>query len=809
MFSKLEEPVKLDGKKILQRLGAGESIESVCHRAEISREEFDRWWKAETASRVPEMTGRRSVRVRARVEIERDAWGIPHIFASNNEDLFFGFGYAMAQDRLFQLEYLRRKAWGRLAEILGPEGVESDTVVRTVGIPQIAGAEENSLPQEARVFLNAFTQGINAAIDDSRDRLPIEFDLLDFEPGTWTPQDCLAIQAEFAWYLTGRFPVIVIPELARRVLGEGPLFQAFLHGEADDESILSPGSYPQGRVGCEPIGAVVGDPDEGRGSNNWVVSGVRTVTGKPMLASDPHIAFAAVSCWYEVHLCGGTFNVTGTAYTGMPAVIFGRNERVAWGITNNICSLRDLYQERTDPAHPGCFLYDGQWEPARERVEEIKVKGSPTLHKLICLSRNGPIVDEILPQPARTSGPVSLRWLGSTYSGWLAAMQRMNRARSTAEFRATLKGWKVPTWSAVFADVEGRIGYQAVGQIPIRNKSERGYRPGWDPKHQWDGLIPFEGMPGILDPDPGWIATANNRPAPNDYPYPLSGTWSSGHRARRIRQMIEEKDSLSPEDFVRMQQDVLSLRAVECVPRLLRVLEKYETQARAMAVQSLRSWNLRMEVDSIGATLFEAFFANWSRVVARRRFSEEMVELMAGAIGGLAADLLNEDCAGWFEDGARDAAVLEAFEATIEELSSRLGNDLSLWTWGNVHRINLKHVLSGRGDLGKLLNRGGHPVSGNGVTVCNTGYDPNWGAAMGANYRLIADLSDSPPGLRAVDAQGQSGHPGSVNYCDQLSHWMSAHYHYLPLDRREASLMCRSKLTLDPREDKSVFVTLP
>lgn len=262
--------------------------------------------------------------------------------------------------------------------------------------------------------------------------------------------------------------------------------------------------------------------------------------------------------------------------------------------------------------------------------------------------------------------------------------------------------------------------------------------------------------------------------------------------------MIEEKDRLSHEDFVRMQHDVLSLRAVECVPRLLKILEKHETEARAKAVQFLRSWNFRMEVDSVGATVFEVFFTAWSRAVARERFAGEIVELMAGAIGGLATDLLTEDRVGWFQQRTRDSVVLEAFDAVLEELSSRLGRDPSLWTWGNAHRISLKHVLSGRGDLGNLLDRGGQPVPGNGVTVCNSGYDPNWGAAMGANYRLIADLSDSPPGLRAVDAQGQSGHPGSVNYCDQLSHWMSGYYHYLPLDGHEASLMCRSKLTLEP-----------
>jgi penicillin G amidase len=790
--------MKLRSGEILRRLGDRETIDSICSAAGLSREEFDRWWKSETASRVPKMAGVHRVGIRGAVEIVRDEWGVPHIFADRDEDLFSGFGYAMAQDRLFQLDYLRRKAYGSLAEVLGPDGLESDTVVRTVGINRIAATEEASMPAETFTLLNAFSGGVNAVIQASRDRLPIEFDLLGFQPEPWSPRDCLAIQVEFGWYLTGRFPVIVIPELAKRTLGDGPLYTAFLRGEADEESILPPGPYSAQRTGSDPVGATVGDPAEGTGSNNWVVSGARTDTGKPRVASDPHIAFAAVSCWYEVHLSGGSFDVTGMAYVGMPAVMFGRNDRVAWGLTNNICSLRDLYQEKTNPAHPGCFLYDGRWEPARELVEEVRIRDGKTVSKKIQFSRNGPIVDEILPLPARDSGPISLRWLGSTYSGWLAGLHRINRAKSAVEFRDALNGWKFPTWNTVFADVDGHIGYQAAGQIPVRKVWERGYRPGWDPKHQWEGLIPSQGMPGVIDPDRGWVATANNRPAPDDYPYPLSGTWSSGHRARRIRQMIEEKERLSREDFIRMQQDVLSLRAVDCLPILLKVLENNSTQRRRDAVECLRSWDCRMELDSLAATIFDVFFIHWSLAVVKERFAGEAVDLMSGAVGGIASDLLEEDRVGWFQGQSREAAVLEAFDAALEELSGKLGPDLSRWAWGNAHRISLKHVLSGRGDLGKLLDRGGRPVQGNGLTVCNTGYDPNWGALMGANYRLIADLKDSPAGLWAVDAQGQSGHPGSEHYCDQLAEWIAARYHYLPLNKGQVLKNSHSKLVLEP-----------
>ena len=287
-------------------------------------------------------------------------------------------------------------------------------------------------------------------------------------------------------------------------------------------------------------GKSVGSPDEGLGSNNWVVSGDRTESGMPMVASDPHIAFAAVSCWYEAQLSGGSFDVTGMAYAGMPAIIFGRNRRVAWAITNNICSQRDLYEERTDPDHPGAFLFDGEWEPERTLTETIQVRGGSSVDKTVRFSRNGPIVDELLPAEAAGTGPVSLKWLGATNCGWLTALLGVDRADTVEEFREAIRPWRVPTFSMMAADVDGHFGYQSVGRIPVRKVQQLGYRPGWDPEHQWNGLIPTEHMPRLVDPEQGWAISANNRTAPNDYPYPLFGAWSSGHRAKRIRQMIEE-----------------------------------------------------------------------------------------------------------------------------------------------------------------------------------------------------------------------------------------------------------------------------
>ena len=337
-----------------------------------------------------------------------------------------------------------------------------------------------------------------------------------------------------------------------------------------------------------------------------------------------------------------------------------------------------------------------------------------------------------------------------------------------------------------------------MGRIPLRAGRNRGYRRGWDPEDRWQGLVPIEGMPVLVDPPEGWIRSANNRTAAEDFPYPLSGAWSSGLRALRIRQMISEKPRLSRADFVRMQMDVLSLRAVAALPPLLATLAASgEPRVRRAAVL-LNSWDCRMEPASVAATIFEVFFQRWSEAVAAERFHDEAVSLMAGAIGGLAMELLSGEGIGWFSQRNRKEAVLAAFSDTLNELEARLDPDMSEWTWGRIHTISLKHHLSEIGDLSELLDRGEQPVGGNGVTVCNTGSDTNYVAATGANYRLVAELDDGPPTLWSVDAAGQSGNPGSPHYCDQLPMWLTGSLRRLPLDRERVEASATSRLLLTP-----------
>ena len=794
---------------LLALMGSGVTLDAIRAKAGFSSKQFDTWWHQQIESRLPRLTGSATAEVESGVEILRDKWGIPHILALSEHDLFFGYGYAMGQDRLWQLDYFRRQAQGRLSEIMGPEvrpratgdaitPLQRDTIARTIGFRRIARSKLKKLPAETLKRLKSFSDGINAARGACGDRLPIEFSLLGYEPEKWIPLDSLNIWVEFQYYLTVRLPVIVLPEVARRTLGDGPLYEAFLTIEASDESILPPGSYAASRSDLERPGEVVGDPDGPAGSNNWVVTGRRSASDIPLLASDPHIAFNAVSCWYEAHLSGAGFNLAGAGYIGVPGVIFGRNERVAWGITNNICSQRDLYQEKTDPDHPDQFLYDGTWEQSRVTVERIAIKNGEPVDLQVRFSRNGPIVDEILPPLGRGTGPVSLRWVGATFCDEVTSLLAANLATTCDEFREAMRGWRAPTLSWVFADADDHIGYQCVGCIPIRENWNRGYRRGWDPEDQWRDLIPFDGMPALSDPPDGWIRTANNRTAPDDYPYPLSGTWATGYRARRIRNVLEEKTVLSRDDCSELQMDTYSLRAEEVIPHLLELLGSVEDSEVRGALDLLRSWNRRMDPGEVGAAIFEIFFAKWEQAVSRQRFQGNAIAPMAGALAGLSVQLLAEDRSGWFASADRGEVASTTLKDTLHDLSARLGPDMSSWSWGRIHTVILAHCLSNLGDLGKLLDRGGQPVGGAGTTVCNTGYDPTYMAAMGANYRLVVEVGSDPAVLWSVDAAGQSGHPGSPNYADQLPEWLASRRHVIDLDRKAVLTEARTKLVLKP-----------
>ena len=788
----------IDSPSILRKLGNGVTIDQLCDENGWSRTQFGTWFEHECQRRVPTADSAINGSIKTPVTVARDSFGIPSIFADSASDMFFGFGVAMAQDRLFQMDFLRRRGLGELSELLGPSHLELDRTARIIGLHRSARAQWHDLDGHTRMVLERFTDGVNHVIDNLGDVPPIEYSILDAKPRLWTPIDSIACEVEFQWYLTGRFPIICIPELVRRALGDTPLYEQFICGEAENEAILPTGSYaPIPSSQFDPIGEVFTPPDEGIGSNNWAVAGNRTTSGAPMVASDPHIAIDANSCWYEARLKCPEYDVAGMAYVGMPALMFGRTPGVGWSITNNICSLRDLYQETTSDEHPGCYLFDSQWVKSTKRTEVISVKGQGNHVETVTLSHNGPIVDSILPSAARHTGPVSIRWVGMSGGGWLTSLLQMNRANTVAELHEAMRPWHVPTFCVVSGDSNGNIGLKATGKIPRRNSYHRSYRDGSAPQHQWQGYIPFDEMPELINPECNWIRTANNRTAANDYPHMLSGCWSSGHRAQRIREMLEShQGKFALDDFVQMQNDVISGRAQECTPKLLNALSSESDPEILRAISFLQGWNGSIDVDSIAATIFNVFFTLWQMRVAREHIPEEQLELVGNAAGGIASRLIDEDAVGWFQKDDRQRAVSETFKAAVELLSSRFGNEMETWQWGKLHILTKSHPLSRIGDLGELLNHAPISVKGDMVTVGNTGQGPDWTSTSGAGYRLIHDMGTNPPCMWAVDGQGQSGHPGSPHYNDQQHDWLNAGYHQIVLS--EAPDPTASQFVISP-----------
>jgi penicillin G amidase len=809
----------------LRSLGRGMPLDGILAQDGWQMTDLETWWAAELQRRLPDPDGALTIAgLGAEVEIVRDERGLPHVFAPSDDDLFVGYGYAQAQDRLFQLDMQRRKGRGTLAALIGADGLEWDRVAATFDFEEVLARHLASLDAETEKLLEAFAMGIEAAARAGP--LPIEYGLLgaDWEP--WRVVDSLACALAWRWQFTGRPHVVTVPEVLRRRLGDESLLAAVLASQREvDAAILPPDAPrpPGGPAEAQRIAAAGPAGPEPRrseapGSNDWAIAGWRSASGSPLLASDPHMPYQHVSAFHEAGLHGGSFDAVGAGLVGMGGLLFGRNRHLAWGMTNNICSQRDLYQERRaggTAEEAEAFEYDGLAEQAQRREASIVVRDAEPVRMTVLRTRNGPIVDALLHPSAASTGPVSMRWLGNEVCELPAALLRITRAGTVAGAMAACEGWLVPTFSMVFADVSGSIGYLATGRIPLRAAPERGYRPGWDPLHQWQGLVPAEGMPRSVDPARGWLASANNRPAPEDWPYPLSGTFDEAYRYRRIGSLIEagsvEGRRLDLGDVAGMHADVRSLRAVELRAAVLALMDPLAGREQRPVLDAIRDWDGESSTGSAGAAAWNVLFTRWAQAVMAERIADRDLADYLSAWGlGLAARLIRGDDIGWFAPGRRAAVARAVLQEAFTELTAALGADPAGWTWGRLHKLRLPHTLSGRGDLRSLLDKGPVEVPGDLTTLNNSGYDASrpvqgrlgesraWWATSGAGYRLEVDLGQDPPLAWTITLESQSGRPGSAHYDDQREDFLAGRTRPLPLDRAEVERMARHRTRLGP-----------
>jgi penicillin amidase len=776
----------LDERTVLRAMRGEVTVAEACVAAGGDEAEFRRERDALLRRRLPPGEMRLKGAIGAEVEILRDRRGVPHIFARTAEDRFFGLGLAMAQDRLWQMDLMRRRGLGTMAEVLGPTYLPSDVAHRTLGLDRVAAREAERLEASTARVLAAFVAGINRWLEGAGDNLPIEFDLLEYRPAPWTPRDVIAALRGFWWSLNGRLQTIVVGEAAK-LLPEGPLRDVFLTPNLPDERILPPdAAYPSPDLVPEPPNPperpFAGSDAGTAGSNNWAVGGRRTASGSAVLGSDPHQPFQLPANWYECHLAGPEDDVAGAAWAGAPGVWFGRNRRIAWGLTNNGASTRDLYVEEVDPSDPGRYRDGAVWPTFAERPVEIAVRGRPSEHLVVRATVRGPLVNRLIPSVAEGGDPpLSLRWTGLEHFDDLKALLAVNRARDWGEFRAALRDWAIPTFNWGYADVDGNVGYQCAARLPLRGRAERGFRRADEPADRWRGYAPFDAQPHSFNPARGFTSSANNAPVPDDYPYPYVGAFAGGERATRIRETLEVADAFDDRACAALQNDTLSVQARQLVPPLLRCLGRLADADARLLADHLAGWDYRYEPDAVAPACFEMFLRHWNARVAGEQFPAHLVALVAGQ-GGVAARLLESDDLPWFRTD-KDEALREAARRAAGELRERFGPEPSGWAWRNVHRAHFVHPLATPATA-DVFDVGPAAVSGAATTVRNTGLGAGrvFAAESGAEYRLIADLAD-PGRLRSTLNLGQSGQPGSPHYRDQFADWVRGDYHALALDR--------------------------
>lgn len=740
------------------------------------------------------------------VQIYRDSFGIPHIYAENDDDLYFCQGYVHAQDRLWQMETFRRLMRGRTAEVGGKELVDLDMFMYLLRFEEIAKKLSLNISDETEKALTAYIKGVNAYISENKKNLPLEFDSLGLMPEPYSRRDAFASVLLISWFLNQNYSEelfalqamnkIPLPELMR-------LFPAYPPDEFPEEiarlqqirtwktAPLIPAAHAFKNL-FQTFG----------GSNNWAVSGRHTAGGKPLLANDPHLVHTVPSFWYFNHLNAPGIQVAGASIAGAPGVAIGRTGNAAWAITNLMADYVDLYVVRVDPNDPFRYWWNGEYQQMKKEEILLPVKDSEPKLLTVYRTEAGPILTQV----GKGEAHVVLKWLGDEEDHTMDAFLRMNRADSAAEIIEAGRRMNLVAANLVAADRNGHIAWHATGKIPIRE----GYSGFWPvpadgANVDWKSFIPYEELPSVFDPPEGIIVTANEKKISDDYPYTISYSWGSPHRARRIRQLLEKDSSWTETGFQAIQNDVYSLRAEDFLEEIKHV--RPQTAGSRWAIQTLQSWDREVKADSLGAAVYEVFIFKLLENFLKDDLGDELYYYFDNIYKPCWLDhfRLMTDSPLWdIEETPRRenyADVINiSLEDTLQELQNRLGENRDAWTWGKVHKIYYRHPGARTWITRELLNVGPFPMDGDNTTVNVGGFNPFYGRYemnVIPSMRMIADLGDRKRGL-FMGSMGQSGQPQHPHYSDMIPLWRNGEYAEIYLHRQEVTSRREYILVLRP-----------
>ena len=752
------------------------------------------------------------------VRVQRDSWGVPHIYASDQHDLFFAQGWVAAQDRLFQMELWKRSGQGRLAEILGPSAVSRDVSARLLRYRGDSDAELRSYSEDTAQILQAFTSGINAYIDSlahsAQPGLPLEFRLAGFLPEHWKPEDCLNRLAAYSMMNNASSEL-----LHAQMVGALGAARATALFHFDPPIALDPAPGVD-FAGLSPtLLANVVSSDRRipfpatalHESNNWTVSGSLTASGAPLLANDPHRVIALPSLRYMVHLVAPGWNVIGAGEPALPGVAAGHNEQIAWGFTIFGLDQQDLYLETLNPDNPKLYKTAHGWTAMREERATIKVRGRPDVSATLRFTRHGPVMW----QDGRRA--LALRWVGSEpgTAGYLGSLA-LDRAQNWQQFEAAMPRWKVPSENIVYADRAGNIGEHSTGLAPRRrNFSGLLPLPGQG-GYEWAGFLPNDALPHSYNPAAGFIASANQRMIPQGYPYTVGFEWAEPTRFLRIQEVLSAARTsghkLTVADMEGLQTDVVSLPARQLQP-LLRAASRASNlpgDPPATAVDLLLNWDANLRADSAAAALFEVWAVQLRKAVTERAVPAAVREsIEPWPLQAVVQELAQprEPLFGSAPPRARDALLRATLQAAWQKLSTDFGPDPQQWSWGKLHKVYFRHALDAAPGLAALLDRGPVERSGDGDVVQSTAYkEGSFEQVSGASYREIFDLSNWDNSV-GINVPGQSGQPAARHFDDLLPLWSAGRYFPVKYSRQAVDAVTTDTLILRPAHEDSSGTT--
>ncbi|MHA2254063.1 MAG: penicillin acylase family protein [Candidatus Kariarchaeaceae archaeon] len=751
------------------------------------------------------------------VEITRDQWGVPHINASNEHDLYFAQGFIHAQDRLWQMEMARRTTSGTLSELFGKIALDTDRIARTFGFYRLGKSDWETLEKDSRDVVEAYSKGVNAHINSLETKLPVEFSLIKHKPKLWKPEDTMGIMRYMVWSMShGWYAEIIRAKLIEAV---GEEHASKLEIEYPNENPYTlPKNIDFNKIDKDGNLIKLKGPffNQNGGSNAWVISGKKSTTGNPILCNDMHLTLSLPSIWYQNHLKNRSErkSITGVSICGLPMVMVGHNDKITWGMTFAYTDAEDIFVEQFNKDNPTQYRFKGEWKEAEIIREEIEVKDDLNHLEKVYITHHGPVISDVLEGQTER---LSISSMGLKPVNSLKGWHLLNKANTWNDFVTAMKHIDAPQLNVVYADVDGNIGHWVTGKVPIRKKGS-GMAPviGWSGEYEWTGEIPFEEMPHSLNPERGFIVTCNNKIVNDEYPHYLGSIWMNGYRAKVIEDYFDSLDKISIDDCKKMQLDFTCLPGMEFIKHFEDIKIQDPNPKVKEALEIMKSWDGQLTTDTVGGCLYEITRYLAVKHLLAPNLGEELTNTFMGQgfhpiilashefYGHdtvVLLRLLDEPDNWWVQHaGGKEKLLLHSFNRAFEYLMDNVGSNINNWTWGSVHYIDFPHSMSIKSPMDKVFNRGPFPAGGDTDTPCQMAIipeDPFMVKYWAPSVRFINDMGDFARSI-TIYAPGQSGQLGSRHYDDLINDWMSGEYFPQLWTKGQIEQHSEGTLTLKP-----------